>query len=108
MDRTVCLWNTLDGTIVQRMACHANLVVGVAFSPDGLSLATCSWDKLIKVWDVPSSYWYPAGDLEVRLKRVLVGHQQAVCSVCWCLEGGRGWLASGCRGGTIKLWDLRE
>jgi len=31
---------------------HANLVTGVAFSPDGKRLATASWDQTAKVWDV--------------------------------------------------------
>ncbi len=33
---------------------HTNMVTGLAFSADGLRLATASWDSTANIWDLIS------------------------------------------------------
>jgi WD40 repeat protein len=52
-DRTVRVWDVAaDFKLDQIIENHADWVFGVAFSPDGKHLLTCSRDKTAKVWDL--------------------------------------------------------
>jgi WD40 repeat protein len=63
-------------------------VYSVAFSPDGLTLASGSLEKTIKLWDVATG----------ELKATLEGHSHWMNSVAFSPDGLT--LASG------KLWDV--
>jgi WD40 repeat protein len=77
-----------------RMA-HDSYVDSVAFSPDGKTLASGSWDHTIKLWDVQT------GKEQATLK----GHNSAVGAVAYSPDGKT--LASGSGDKTIKLWDAQ-
>ena len=66
----------------------------VAFSPDGATLATCSTDKLAKLWD-----WKAEMPME---KAKLEGHGDAVWAVAWSKDGS---LATASADRKIKLWN---
>jgi len=55
-DRTVNVWDLSPGyanaKLEQTIENHADWIFGVAFSPDGKHLLTCSRDKTAKVWDL--------------------------------------------------------
>jgi hypothetical protein len=55
-DRLVNFWDLTPGyanaKLEQTIENHADWVFGVAFSPDGKHLLTCSRDKTAKVWDL--------------------------------------------------------
>ncbi|CAE6472825.1 unnamed protein product [Rhizoctonia solani] len=73
---------------------HIDSVYPVAFSPDGKSVASGSWDKTIRIWDAYSSS--PIG-------KQLRGHSGGVYSVSYSPLGNV--IASGSLDRTIRLWD---
>ncbi|MEH2219293.1 MAG: hypothetical protein V7K72_19650 [Nostoc sp.] len=77
-----------------RLEGHSDNVISVSFSPDGKTLASGSWDKTIKLWN-----------LETRKGiRTLNGHSNSVYGVSFSPDGKT--LASGSWDKTIKLWNL--
>ena len=73
---------------------HSSYVPSVAFSSDGRTLASGSWDSTIVLWDM---------DTRERMA-VLEGHTHGVTSVAFSSDGST--LASGSLGGEILLWDV--
>jgi WD40 repeat protein len=88
-DRAGNVSQTFSATIrliAPNLTGHTDAVSSVAFSPDGKLLASGSWDKTIKLWDVASG----------SLVRTLSGHTSGVRSVAFSPDGRL--LASGsCR-----------
>jgi WD40 repeat protein len=74
---------------------HSDSVWSVAYSPDGQTLASGSWDKTIKLWNVKTG----------NLLQTLTGHSDQVRSVAYSPDGQT--LASGSSDKTIKLWNVR-
>jgi WD40 repeat protein len=72
---------------------HDDWVESVAWSPDGRTLASASFDNSIKLWDAGNG----------QLLRTLDGHAGAVYSIAWSPDGRT--LASGSGDNSIKLWD---
>ncbi|CAD5955541.1 putative WD repeat-containing protein alr2800 [Planktothrix rubescens] len=83
-------------TLVATLTGHSSQVISVAFSPDGQTLASGSWDNTIKLWDVQSQ----------RQIATFTGHSKYVYSVAFSPDGRT--LASGSGDDTIKLWDVRS
>lgn len=69
-------------------------VRSVRFSPDGLTLASCSYDKTVKVWDVKTGQ-------EIHTLR---GHSDRVLSLTLSPDGQL--LVSCSADKTIKIWSL--
>src|SRR5258705_2632345 len=88
------LWDTLQG--------HTQAVVSVAYSPDGKTLASASYDGTLKLWDVTTG----------KERATLEGHTGCVGSVAFSSNGKT--LASAIMGSpiahpdnnTIKLWEV--
>jgi WD40 repeat protein len=68
----------------------------VAFSPDGSTIATGSYDKLVKLWDAATG----------KELRTFKEHSDAVYSVAF-LPGGTQ-LVSGAGDRTLKIWDVQR
>ena len=72
---------------------HEGEVLSVAFSADGIRVATCGADKTAKVWDAATG----------RLLLTLAGHGESVTSVAFSPDGTR--LVTGSLDNTAKAWD---
>ena len=73
---------------------HADGVGSIAYSPDGSMLASGSFDRTVKLWDVSSR----------RVFATLPAHGDRVISVAFSPNGSI--LASGSLDRTVKLWDV--
>ena len=54
IDKTVRVWETATGKLLQTLREHSDAVTGVAFSPDGKYFVSSSADRSLKVWDANS------------------------------------------------------
>ncbi|MBW4642280.1 MAG: serine/threonine protein kinase [Goleter apudmare HA4340-LM2] len=73
---------------------HASDVNSVAFAPDGVTLASGSDDKTLKLWNLATA----------KEIRTLKGHSQWIWAIAFSPDGKI--LASGSADKTVKLWNL--
>jgi WD40 repeat protein len=96
-DGTATLWDTFTGTHVGTMADHDGWVLDVSFSIASTTVATASWDNLVRLWDSETC----------SVTSTLKGHEKGVWSVDYKPNVGSSVLCSGSEDGSIKLWDSR-
>merc|ERR1740130_1309453 len=78
----------------EKQSAHSSTVASVAFSPDGKTIVSGSWDRTIKVWD--------AASLELKAEKQSA-HSDYVRSVAFSPDGKT--IVSGSWDETIKVWD---
>ncbi|KIM28341.1 hypothetical protein M408DRAFT_23738 [Serendipita vermifera MAFF 305830] len=73
---------------------HTERITGIAYSPDGLNVVSCSHDKTVRIWDVATGA--PVGE-------PLKGHACGVKSIAYSPDGRT--IVSGSWDKTIRIWD---
>ncbi|MBW4483795.1 MAG: hypothetical protein KME14_14735 [Tildeniella torsiva UHER 1998/13D] len=73
---------------------HEDSVTSVAFSPNGQTIVSGSWDKSVRLWDVQSGA--PIGN-------PLMGHEDLVWSAAFSPDGQT--IVSGSYDKSARLWD---
>ncbi|MBI5855676.1 MAG: hypothetical protein HZB35_10715, partial [Nitrospirae bacterium] len=48
---TILFWDLTSGRQVRIVKEHTGSVRNIVFSPDGLHLASASWDRTVKLWE---------------------------------------------------------
>ncbi|MGP3924649.1 nSTAND1 domain-containing NTPase [Streptomyces sp. 8N616] len=79
---------------------HTGAVYLTSFSPSGRILATASYDRTIRLWDVTDP------TRPKPLGKPLTGHKSWVSSAVFSPDGRT--LASASDDGTIRLWNVRD
>ena len=81
-------------TLLTSMFAHGDAVLGLAFSPDGMTLVSAGADRTIKIWDAST----------LAEKRLLEPQSDWVLGLA--LSGDGRWLAAGRYDGTLGLYSL--
>ena len=100
-DNKIELWQMPDAQLLTTLTGHVSSVFGIAFSPDGKLLASCSRDGAINLWQMPNG----------KLLTTLTNHASSVYRIIFSSDGK--FLASGSRScyeermqETINLWQI--
>jgi WD40 repeat protein len=89
---TIC--RTADASTITEIKGHRDAIYDAELSPDGKLLATCSYDRMIHLWDVASG----------KLVRSFAGHNGAVYDLAFSSDGAI--LASASADATVKIWNV--
>jgi WD40 repeat protein len=99
-DRVIRIWEVATGNLMQTLSGHKECVVAVAFSPDGILLATgdqtIGVPGVVKIWDIASG----------QEKKSLSGHKLGITTVGFSNDGKL--LAAGGLDRSIKVWEADE
>jgi RNA polymerase sigma factor (sigma-70 family) len=89
----ILLWDVATGAERRRVTAHQQWCSGLAFAPDGKSLASCGGETVVRLWD-------PASGRELR---PATGHRTAIRSLA--VSPADGSVFTGGYDGTIRRWD---
>lgn len=92
-DRTLQVWNAIDGSNLMILSGHTAPITDVAWSPDGEHITSCSVDRTVRIWD--------ASNGQMNLS-IMQRHKDVVNAVAWSPDGNR--IASASFDKTVIVW----
>jgi WD40 repeat protein/serine/threonine protein kinase len=89
------LWRLCNGGCRVPLQGHTTATMSLAFSPDGRTLASASWDRTLRLWDTATG----------KELKVLQGHNKGVWEVAFSPDG-KTLASSGKETESLILWDV--
>jgi serine/threonine protein kinase len=96
-NRLIKIWNMDSGKVSATLKGHTDFVQGLAWSSDGVAVASASADKTVLIWDALQ------GGMPTK---TLSGHTDTVYSVAWSPNGNL--LATASADQTVLIWDVEQ
>lgn len=97
-DHVIRLWDAAQGKELRTLPVENGGAVGLAFSPDGKTLASAPGgnvkEQVLRLWDVETG----------RILRTFEGHADIVYGVAFGPDGKR--IASASKDRTVRVWDV--
>ena len=90
------LINFQTGEVKALLKGHKNVILGLAFSPNGNRLISGSGDKTVRIWDVNTQ----------KTIHILKGHTEVIYAVAFSPDGT--FAATGSTDDTFKLWNANS
>lgn len=94
---SIVIWDVKSGKVAMTLLGHDDIVENIAYSPNGLLLASASDDGNVILWDIN-----PA--VKDHLKKTLKGHIALVYDVAFSPDGQ--YLVSGGGDSVVKVWNV--
>ncbi|MGH2494423.1 MAG: WD40 repeat domain-containing serine/threonine protein kinase [Ktedonobacteraceae bacterium] len=91
---TISLWKPGTPQAIVEVPGHTRTIWASAITFDGKTLATGSWDRSIRLWNIEQR----------RLQRTIIGHSDIILTITLAMNDRV--LLSGSRDGTIRIWEL--
>lgn len=95
-EKDVVILRASDFKELHRLKGHTEIVNCIAFSADGGTLASGSWDQSVRVWKTENGV----------SKGVLTGHKDILQDVIVSQTGDS--VASACLDATVRFWDVKR
>ena len=94
-DKTIRIWDIVDGVCLRTLNGHEHWVNNLAFSQDGNILASTSPDNTVRLWDISSGDCLRVIPNSYGVESVAFSRNQSI-------------LASISRQGMIRIWDISQ
>lgn len=94
----VYVWSVQTGKLLEVLTGHTGPISGLAFNPAKATLASCSWDKEVRMWDV-----YASGKSSRVAEEPLI-HESDILALAFRPDGRE--VCTTTLSGKLLFWDL--